>query len=103
MPVRDDLRLAASELFSGAVEAGDRGPRHVRTLDDEGGVELRAEDVELEERDRDPEGWTGRFALDPGAVPGRGRVRHRVRIRVPHPAETAGVVITLPEAASRGG
>ena len=45
-PVREDLRLAASELFSGAVEAGNRDLVRFELSTDEDGVELRAEDVE---------------------------------------------------------
>lgn len=81
-PVRDDLRLAASELFSGAVEAGNRDIRFELSTD-EVGMELRAEDVAVEQESAGLEGWTGRFALIRALFPDADVSDTRVRIRVP--------------------
>lgn len=82
-PVRDDLRLAASELFSGAVDAG-KG--HLVTFElsaDDNEVELRAEDVHSDEaRATDLEGWTGRYDLIRALFP-EAEIGDAVRIRVP--------------------
>lgn len=82
-PVRDDLRLAASELFSGAVEAGNRDLVRFELSTDEGGMELRAEDAAVEQESADPEGWTGRFALIRALFPDADVSDTSVRIRVP--------------------
>lgn len=80
-PARDDLRLAASELFSGAVETGDGDLVTFELSSDDTGIELRAEEVKPPGDRADSEGWTGRFdlvrALFPDAVIG-----DTVRIRV---------------------
>jgi hypothetical protein len=96
-PIRDDLRLAASELFSGAVEAGVGDLVTFELSDDEGAIELRADEmpVEMEEPERgaldhgderrghDVAGSTGRSALIralfPDADVGGSTVRIRVR------------------------
>jgi hypothetical protein len=82
-PVRDDLRLAASELFSGAVEAGKGDVVRFELSSADAGMELRAEDVPVDEAERaDLTGWTGRFqlirALFPDAEVGDTTVRIRV-------------------------
>lgn len=82
-PVREDLRLAASELFSGAVEAGNRDLVRFELSTDEDGVELRAEDVGVEHESADLEGWTGRFALIRALFPDADVSDTTVRIRVP--------------------
>ncbi len=82
-PVRDDLRLAASELFSGAVEAGIGDLVRFELSTDEGGLELRAEDVPVEHEGADLEGWTGRFALIRALFPDADVSDTTVRIRVP--------------------
>ncbi len=82
-PVRDDLRLAASELFSGAVEAGDADLVNFELSTDEGGMELRAEDVAVKHEGATPEGWTGRFALIRALFPDADVSDTSVRIRVP--------------------
>jgi hypothetical protein len=83
-PVRDDLRLAASELFSGAVEAGKGDLVTFELATDEGGLELRAEDVPVEHEGAGLEGWTGRFALIRALFPDADVSETTVRIRVPH-------------------
>lgn len=84
--VRDDLRLAASELFSGAVEAGD-GDLVTFELSSRGTeLELRAEDVRPNEAGpADLEGWTGRFDLVRALFPDA-EIGETVLIRVPAPA-----------------
>lgn len=82
-PVKDDLRLAASELFSGAVEAGDGDLVSFELSTDEGGMELRAEDVAVKHQRATPEGWTGRFALIRALFPDADVSDTSVRIRVP--------------------
>lgn len=84
-PVRDDLRLAASELFSGAVEAGNGDLVRFELSTDEGGMELRAEDVAVEHGAADLEGWTGHFALIRALFPDADVSDTSVRIRVPVP------------------
>ena len=81
-PVRDDLRLAASELFSGAVEAGNGDLVRFELSNDEGRMELRAEDV-VEHSGADLEGWSGRFALIRALFPDADVSDTTVRIRVP--------------------
>jgi anti-sigma regulatory factor (Ser/Thr protein kinase) len=82
-PVREDLRLAASELFSGAVEAGNRDLVRFELSTDEGEMELRAEDVAVEHEGADLEGWTGHFALIRALFPDAHASDTTVRIRVP--------------------
>ncbi len=82
-PMRDDLRLAASELFSGAVEAGSGDLVRFELSNDEGGMELRAEDV-VEHAGADLEGWSGRFALIRALFPDADVSETTVRIRDPH-------------------
>jgi anti-sigma regulatory factor (Ser/Thr protein kinase) len=82
-PVRDDLRLAASELFSGAVEAGNGDLVRFELSTDESWLELRAEDVPVEHEGVDLEGWTGRFALIRALFPDADMSDTTVRIRVP--------------------
>ena len=87
MPVRDDLRLAASELFSGAVESGNAEVVTFELSNDDTGLELRAEDVHLGEEDpSDPTGWTGRFRLIKALFPDADVSETAVRIRIPSPA-----------------
>ncbi len=74
-PVREDLRLAASELFSGAVETGDG---------DFVTFELSSLDTEIDGA-ADLEGWTGRFELVRALFPDA-EIGDTVRIRVPAPA-----------------
>lgn len=85
-PVRDDLRLAGSELFSGAVEAETGDLVTFELSADDRGVELRAEDVPVRGEGPDLEGWTGRFALIRTLFPDADAADSVVRIRVPHPA-----------------
>jgi hypothetical protein len=82
-PVRDDLRLAASELFSGAVEAGHGDLVRFELSTDESEMELRAEDVAAEHEGADLEGWAGRFALIRALFPGAEVSDTSVRIRIP--------------------
>ena len=84
--IRDDLRLAASELFSGAVEAGD-GDLVTFELSSGGTeLELRAEDVRPNEAaPADLEGWTGRFDLVRALFPDA-EIGETVLIRIPVPA-----------------
>jgi hypothetical protein len=84
--VRGDLRLAASELFSGAVETGhgDLVTFELSSVDTE--VELRAEDIKPPgDGAADLEGWTGRFELVRALFPDA-EISDTVRIRVPAPA-----------------
>ena len=86
-PVRDDLRLAASELFSGAVDAGKGDLVTFELSAGEDEVELRAEDVHSDEEAQptELEGWAGRFDLIRALFPGA-EIGDTVRIRVPLPA-----------------
>jgi hypothetical protein len=93
-PIRDDLRLAGSELFSGAVEAGGGEVVTFELSDDGGSVELRADDVPVDEPDLagreggeagEGRGWTGRFSLIRALFPDAEVAESTVRIRVPHP------------------
>jgi anti-sigma regulatory factor (Ser/Thr protein kinase) len=86
-PVREDLRLAASELFSGAVEAGKGDLVTFELSSDHTEIELRAEDVHPDEAAQpvDLEGWTGRFDLIRALFPDA-EIGATVRIRVPVPA-----------------
>ena len=84
--VRDDLRLAASELFSGAVEAGDGDLVTFELSSEDAELELRAEDVRPQEAAPvDLEGWTGRFDLVRALFPDAD-IGETVLIRVPVPA-----------------
>jgi hypothetical protein len=85
-PTRGDLRLAASELFSGAVEAGDGDLVTFELSSDDTQIELRAEDVHPDDAaPADLEGWTGRFELIRALFPDA-EIGSTVRIRVPVPA-----------------
>ena len=84
VPVREDLRLAASELFSDAVESGNAEIVTFELSNDDSGLELRAEDVHLVEEDpSDPAGWTGRFRLITALFPDAEISETAVRIRIP--------------------
>jgi hypothetical protein len=86
-PVRDDLRLVASELFSGAVEAGTSDVVTFELSSGDAGLELRAEDVHTTGSEEvDPAGWTGRFALIRALFPDAEVADATVLIRVPIPA-----------------
>jgi anti-sigma regulatory factor (Ser/Thr protein kinase) len=85
--VQDDLRLAASELFSGAVEAGKGDHVTFEVSSQAVDLELRAEGVRAPDV-VDPvalEGWTGRFELVRALFPDA-EIGETVRIRVPLPA-----------------
>ncbi len=85
--VLDDLRLAASELFSGAVEAGNGDHVTFEVSSESADLELRAEGVRAPDL-QDPvalEGWTGRFELIRALFPDA-EIGETVRIRVPVPA-----------------
>jgi hypothetical protein len=100
-PTRDDLRLAGSELFSGAVEAGGGEFVTFELSDDDGSVELRADDVPVGAEEpglggheggdgRDGEGqevggWMGRFSLIRALFPDADVAESTVRIRVARP------------------
>jgi anti-sigma regulatory factor (Ser/Thr protein kinase) len=85
-PVREDLRLAASELFSGAVEAGERDFVMFELSSVDTGIELRVEDIKApEDTGADLEGWTGHFQLVRALFPDA-EIGDTVRIRVPAPA-----------------
>jgi hypothetical protein len=102
-PIRDDLRLAGSELFSGAVAAAGREVVTFELSDDAGSVELRAENVPVDaegphpaadvgrdggdnqEREGQERGWTGRFSLIRALFPDADVAQSAVRIRVAHP------------------
>ena len=81
-PVRDDLRLAASELFSGAVESGQGGLVTFELSADDAGLELRAGDVPVDATGPEPAGWIGRFALIRALFPDADMSGANVRIRV---------------------
>lgn len=86
-PIRDDLRLAASELFSGAVEAGKGDLVTFELSSGDTGLELRAEDVHVGEVEQvDLTGWTGRFELIRALFPDAEIADTTVRIRVAPPA-----------------
>jgi hypothetical protein len=105
-PIRDDLRLAGSELFSGAVEAGGGEFVTFELSDDDGSVELRADDVPVgaeepglggheggdgedgegqEAGGQDEAGWMGRFSLIRALFPDADVAESTVRIRVARP------------------
>jgi len=81
--VRDDLRLAASELFSGAVEAGVRDPITFEIASTGDAVELLTSDVPGDVPTEMPEGErNGRFDLVRALFPDA-EIGDIVRIRVP--------------------
>jgi hypothetical protein len=85
-PTRGDIRLAASELFSGAVEAGKGDPVTFELASDDIQIELRAEGVLPDEPPQpDDESWTGRFDLIRALFPDA-EIGNTVRIRIPVPA-----------------
>ncbi len=86
-PVREDLRLAASELFSGAVDAGDGDLVTFELSSEDTGLVLRAEDVQQHQGGRPAglESGTGRFDLVLALFPDA-EIGETVRIRVPVPA-----------------
>ena len=85
-PIRDDLRLAASELFSGAVEAEKGDLVTFELSSGDSGLELRAEDVLIDQaEDVDLASWTGRFGLIRALFPDAEIGDTTVRIRVPPP------------------
>ena len=85
-PAREDLRLAASELFSGAVEAGEGDPVTFELASDDTQIELRADGVLPDDgAPPDDEGWTGRFDLIRALFPDA-EIGETVRIRIPVPA-----------------
>jgi hypothetical protein len=82
-PARADLRLAASELFAGAVEAGD-GEDVSFTISSEGDrISLDATGVDPlgSEETPDPAGWGGRLELIRALFP-HADVGESVRITV---------------------
>lgn len=84
-PVREDLRLAASELFAGAVETGDGDLVTFELSSVDTGIELRAEDIKAPgDGAADLEGRTGRFELVRALFP-NAEIGDTVRIRVPVP------------------
>jgi hypothetical protein len=85
---RDDLRLVASELFAGAVEAGDGQDVKFTLTADGDRVSLHATGVDPLGPDgsADPDGWAGRLELIQALFPDAG-VGRSVRISVP--AETS--------------
>jgi hypothetical protein len=85
-PAREDLRLAASDLFSGAVEVGGGDLVTFELSSDNDTIELRAEDVVPPPNDTsDGEGSMGRFDLVRALFPDA-EIGETVRIRVPSPA-----------------
>ena len=100
-PTRDDLRLAGSELFSGAVEAGGGEFVTFELSDDDGSVELRADDVPVGAEEpgltghdggdgedgegHEAGGWMGRFSLIRALFPDADVAESTVWIRVAHP------------------
>ena len=82
-PIRDDLRLAASELFAGAVEAGRQDLVTFELSPGDAGLELRAEDIHVGEAEPDLAGWIGRFELIRALFPDAEVAGTTVRIRVP--------------------
>lgn len=82
--LREDLRLAASELFAGAVEAGDGEDVSFTLTSDEDRVSLLAGGVDPlgAEESPDPGGWGGRLDLIRALFP-EADVGESVRISVP--------------------
>lgn len=82
-PAREDLRLAASDLFSGAVEAGGGNLVTFELSSDDAEIELRAESITPPaEGMTDPESSIGRFDLVRALFPDA-EIGETVRIRVP--------------------
>ena len=82
-PARGDLRLAASELFSGAVEAGEGDPVTFELASDDTQIELRADGVLPHEgAQADHDGSPGRFDLIRALFPDA-EIGETVRIRIP--------------------
>ena len=78
--------MAASELFSGAVEAGEGDPVTFELASDDTQIELRADGVLPDDAaPTDDEGWAGRFDLIRALFPDA-EIGGTVRIRVPVPA-----------------
>lgn len=79
-----DLRLAASELFSGAVEAGEGESVTFRLASHEDHLSLRAEGVGslADAGSADLPEWKGRFGLIRALFP-EAEIGDDVRIRVP--------------------
>ncbi len=81
--LRDDLRLAASELFSGAVEAGGEGTVGLTLSSEDAEIVLLAEGVDAATDGRsDGPTWDDRFGLIRALFP-EAEVGDSVRIRVP--------------------
>ena len=81
--VREDLRLAASELFSVAVGAGPGDLMTFELSSENAELELRADTVHAdEEQSDDVGGWAGRFDLVRALFPDA-EIGDTVRIRVP--------------------
>lgn len=86
---RDDLRLAASELFSGAVEAGDGEDVTFTLARESDAVTLTARGVDAPDGDPGDEGaWGGRLQLVRALFPGT-EVGDLVLIAVPMGAGAA--------------
>ena len=84
-PARGDLRLAASELFSGAVEAGEGDPVTFELASHDTQIELRAHGVlPHETAQADEDGSPGRFDLIRALFPDA-EIGETVRIRIPVP------------------
>jgi hypothetical protein len=79
-PIRDDLRLAASELFSGWVEGGDERAVVFTMTSDDGAVTLEADGLGSPSSEVDA--WGGRIDLIRTLFP-QAEVGAPVRIRVP--------------------
>jgi hypothetical protein len=85
-PAREDLRLAASDLFAGAVEVGGEDLVTFELSSDGREIELRAQDVTPSaEEATDLEVSMGRFDLVRALFPDV-EIGETVRIRVPSPA-----------------
>ena len=81
--VREDLRLAASEVFSVAVDAGPGDLMSFELSSENAELELRADAVQSERgRPDDVDGWDGRFDLVRALFPDA-EIGDTVRIRVP--------------------
>lgn len=81
-PVRDDLRLAASELFSGAVELGDGETVDFTLSADHAEISLEAVGIEPSAAAAaESAAWDDRFSLIRALFP-QAEVADSVRIRV---------------------
>ncbi|HYY08394.1 MAG TPA: hypothetical protein VFA25_07305 [Actinomycetota bacterium] len=80
-PIRDDLRLAASELFSGWVEAGQDSTVVFSMTSDDGEVTLLADGLGTAPSS-DADAWGGRIDLIRALFP-QADVGDEVRISVP--------------------